>query len=290
MKKWCKDSARYGLLIDRDMHFSMEEKKVQIHLTSHLFQKREGEDQRRSFMFKSTWQYRHIISEAFTKYNIWEFRNGKVVFLFKYNEDTYGILLDIKLLEENVYSVSIITVDKLDDRHFVKHEMFGKEKNKIYSGYTLPFSYLRQVRQRVDRGSGYEVYYSNYFMELDSFQTYRETVDQNRLLCSIRTRIERGSLLIGVYWLTVPIDNKGKELFLKVSIEKIWRNESEIDIIIFADLKFTYERVQNLKSSEAKNIIQMSREADKNFGTTTKIFGTKATGLKIKSKKMPSSV
>lgn len=284
MKKWCKDSARYGLLIDRDMYCSVEEKKVQIHLTSHLFQKREGENQRRSFMFKSTWQYRHIISEAFTQYNIWEFRNGKVVFLFKYNEDTYGILLDIKLLEENVYSVSIITVDKLDDRHFVKHEMFGKEKNKIYSDYTLPFSYLRQVRQRVDRGSGYEVYYSNYFMELDSFQTYCETVDRNRLLCSIRTRIERGSLPIGVYWLRVPVDNRGKELFLKVSVEKIWRNESEIDIIIFADLKFTYERVQNLKSTRVEKVIKISSEANKNFGKLTKINPIKRTGLKIKER------
>lgn len=284
MKKWCKDSARYGLLINRDMYFSVEKKKVQIHLTSHLFQKREGENQRRSFMFKSTWQYRHIISEAFTKYNIWEFRNGKVVFLFKYNEDTYGILLDIKLLEENVYSVSIITVDKLDDRHFVKHEMFGKEKNKIYSDYTLPFSYLRQVRQRVDRGSGYEVYYSNYFMELDSFQTYCETVDQNRLLCSIRTRIERSSLLIGVYWLIVPIDDRGKELFLKVSVEKIWRNESEIDIIIFADLKFTYERIQNLKSTRVEKVIKISSEANKNFGKLTKINPIKRTGLKIKER------
>ena len=275
---------KYELLVNRDFFFSVDEKELHVHLTSHLFHRRAGAKQRRSFMFKTTWQYKHIIFEAFSKYNIWEFRNGKVVFIFKYNRETFGILLDIKLSKENIYSVFIITVDKLDDRHFVKHEMFGKEKNKIYSDYTLPFSYLRQVEKRVDRSNWYEVYYSNYFTALDAFQAYGETVDENRLLCSIRTRIERGSLPIGIYWLVIPVDNKWKQLFLKVSIEKIWRNQREIDVIIFTDLKFTYERVQNVKSTRVEKVIDISSEANKNFGKLTQINPIKRTGLKIKLK------
>ena len=273
---------QYNLNIPLDFVIIVGGYEIHVHLAKHLFKSRKGQTRPRAFMFKALWQYEELIKHAFTKNNIAEYANeGRVAYIFKYLKNDYGILFDIRL-RDGVYDVTVITIDMKDSRHFLVGGMFMKEKNKIYSDFSLPISYMRQIKKRISRNSKYEFYHTFLFDANKYFNEYRKQVEEERVAQALSSRISAGDMDFSIYWLKVYIGNS-KSVYIKTSIEKVWRGGREVTVIIFADFKMS-RKAMNQMNLGTENIYKLGDVASNfHFGNTPKEKLNRS-GLKIKSK------
>lgn len=283
-----RDLERYRLLIPKRFVVNTDIAPVEVHLTSHLFIPRKGASRRRAFMFKSAWQFIDILDTAFSRYDLFSYTDrGRVVFVFSYLGDEYGMLMDLeRKLDNDGYILTIITIDKKDDRHYTKVDMFHKEANKIYSTYKLPYSYMLSVGTRIDRVCGvFEAYYTRHFETLLDFDFFKKNIDEIRIVNSLVSRIGKEDLDYGIYWVRIAYEPE-KHLYVKVSLEKMVRSRKNIVVVVFVDLKRSKDGVDAVK-----NDLDGYLELDK--GSSGELFGRRAsnkklvlkrTGLRIKRK------
>ena len=283
-----RDLERYRLLIPKRFVVNTDISPVEVHLTSHLFVPRRGASRRRAFMFKSTWQFVDILDTAFSKYDLFSYADkGRVVFVFSYLGEEYGMLMDLeRKLDDDGYILTVITVDKKEDRHYTKVDMFHREINKIYSKYELPYSYMLSVGTRIDRVRGmFEAYRTRHFETLFDFDFFKKTVDETRIVNSLVSRIEKEDLNYGIYWIRVAYEPE-KHIYVKISLERIIRSGKNIVVVIFVDLKRNKEGVDAVKEA-SEGYFELDRGANGElFGRRSSIkrFAPKRTGLRIKRK------
>ena len=236
------------IFIDRSFSFLIENiGTVEVRLSSHLFTKRVvgklEEKNIRSNIFKSRDQYEMLLNDAFLNCGLSEYANhGRVAFIFSFDKQTYGILLDVKKLKSH-YHVTVITIDRMSDRHYCKADFFYKESNKIYSDYTLSESFFNVIEKRVDRRGGIQIF-SSYFFNIVAKKTgYCEDVDIERILSNLTQQINDEVLKKGSYWLEFPI-KKRNNFFLRISIEEIKQGNENFMCLVLIDVKRSRLKVQ----------------------------------------------
>lgn len=252
------------LEIDRKFSFMTNFGIFDIILTSHLFIKRKDEKRHRSYIFKTREQYEDILQFAFNNYGLNDFINkGKVGIVFSSLGVDYALLVVLERKLDKNPIITIITLDKITTRHYVSHSIFAKEKNKIYMKYELPISYVGAITEYkgVIRDTC-KFYHTHYFKSL---------LEKNKL-SKTNTRIVQemitdwhlnGKLKFGIYWLEY---NVGEQLqYLRLSIEKIKRQESTNTAIIFVDLKDSPIGVKQRIKESGEAIIRLGAK-NKEFG------------------------
>ena len=273
------------ILLQRDFSFVCEKGEVDVHLTVHLFRRRDfnrgGEDGRiRAHIFKATWQIKDFIKEALESYGLWEFANcGRSVFVFEnHKREKYAALLDVRLKSEK-YDITIITIEQLSQRHFVEHDIFTKESIKIYSDYILPKSYMLEIDKAIERGGEADIYTTRHFAKVSNTYGFHDDVDVNRVFNSLKTRISRGKLSNGISWIYFKLTNK-PPVAIKISIEPLGRKK----IIILADVKRSISVVKENAKKFNINIIEIEPNSKSTGFLKSNPEIKKKNGLKIVKK------
>lgn len=276
--------------IERDFDFKVIKQRVSVHLTHHLFCKRiiDGvtDAQIRSYIFKTRDQYEHLFSAAIEKYGLLDYADkGRVAFVFNAYNERYGILMDI-VTKSNNYLITVITLDKIDKRHFVANTMFGKEKNKIYTEYKLPMSFIESTINKVYRSKAFTFYHTEHFEVKFTVESQLENIISFvRLYDSIISRFTKCTLGYSIYWFRFAI-GENRHMHMRVSIEKIKTKYEEKHAVTFVDFESSFEKVQELAERESDVIVEVGVEAKDGFGIKIEKRPLKnlRSGLRIKKK------
>lgn len=279
-------------LLEKDFSFkvSMEKKEapltIEVHLTSHLFTKRTVEgitDTRiRAHIFKTRDQYENLFTAAIEKYELLSYTNkGRVAFLFNAQEERYGILLDV-VTSEAGYLITVITLDKIGERHYISNALFGKEKNKIYTEYVLPVSYMRAASKRMHTAKSYNIYHTHHFDKIYVEQELNNNIDFTRLYNSVITRHLQGSIDYGQHWFKFKINAK-EEVCIRVSLERDRTKYGIRSAVILVDFKSSFEKTQQLALSTGEEIFDIGTTLPNGFGRQRVEIISKP-GLRIKKK------
>jgi len=142
-------------------------------ISNHMFRKRKNQKFKRGHMFKTVGQVERLLGYCLTKHDLEDYDGkGKVVVKFTYKDEIYGLLLEIRYnpnIEDSVADITLITVDKQDDRHYNRYAMFHNETNLINmteyklrpsycSDYTKP---INLATHKLDNIAFKLVYYDN---------------------------------------------------------------------------------------------------------------------------------
>lgn len=276
--------------IDKEFLFSTKKGSVKTILTSHLFKRREyktsQEKYHRSFMFKTREQYQNILTAAFEEYNLANYANeGKVALIFMFAGKKYGMLLDIDTAEEANFLVTVITIDKMRDRHFSHAAMFNMESTKIYTNYEVKGSYLREAGIKYDTTNEYNFCLTDFFNKKGEKYNFFSTVDYPRVFHSIMNRIMLEKLPFGCYWLSVNLKDN-KKCFLRVSIESLLLGDSKNIYVILVDFDYNLKMVQKKLETAKEELFILNSMASGHF--EKEIVPQKKKGLRIKEKKQTS--
>lgn len=269
----------YNLQISKDFSFKSNKLHIDLHLTSHLFQRRKNEEKIRSFMFSAQWQYEDIINSMIIDYNILEYGSAKVVFIFKHQKETYGMLVDQRV-RENVCDITIITIDKIGERHFKESDIFFKENNKLYSDYVLQNSFIKQVSKRVVSQSNFQFYETYFFEKIKKNAGYSD-LDEPKFFNSIKSRVESGSLDYSNFWISTNVGKTKMPIYLRISIERIKKR----NVIILIDIKRDEEKAMKLCSENEEKICEFSQWEGGDYGVKIIQVPFPISGLKIKNKR-----
>jgi len=140
------DYSKYAI---KDFNIKYNDQEIRVSLSAHMYQARKGQNYKRGFMFKTTGQIKKLLQYALEKYSLLEYKDkGKVGIMFTYTSNTYGLLVSVETKNENIVSIKIVTVDKVEERHYKEHVIFVKEKNKIMMHeYELKRSYMKYASE-----------------------------------------------------------------------------------------------------------------------------------------------
>lgn len=266
-------------------HLKYKNQGMVIVFKNHMYKSREHQKYKRGFMFKTQGQIKDFIIYAFDNYGLLDYKNkGRVVIIFKYLNDTYGLLVSIEEQESRIIEISIITVDKIDTRHYTNHTIFTKEKNRInMQCYDLKRSYLKfaavsnctvsiTLNGMVNK---YTILYSDK-NELVIKQFLENVYDDVLVSMIINKMIKRNINLInkGSKWLKLSI-NEDTKIFLQLSIEELYRDTFGFIILNVIKLSDSTHHIE-----ENKNFVNLN--INKDIGRKRKSI--QKSGLKIVKK------
>ncbi len=263
-------------LIEREFNFKEIGYDIDVKLTSHLFIRRTingiTDKHIRSHIFKTRAQYQDLLTAAIKKFNLLDYANkGRVSFIFIHKQEKYGMLLDVTKSKDG-YTITVITIDKMGDRHFVKNAFFGKEKNKIYTEYVLHSSYMRAIEERVNSCREF-VFYNTFFYNRSAQEiSLKKKINEYRIHNSIISRFDNKTLYFGRHWIEICNKTDGP-IYILINIEKLIVKDLQNIAIIFVDVREEIDRTQI-----TKDIICFP-----DF-TPPKIKVKSKTGLRIKKK------
>lgn len=272
--------------IERDFDFKVIKQRVSVHLTHHLFCKRiiDGvtDTKIRAHIFKSRDQYENLFTAAIKKYGLLSYANkGKVAFLFNAQGERYGLLLDV-VTSEVGYLITVVTLDKIGERHYINNAMFGKEKNKIYTEYKLPMSFIEETANKVYRSKAFSFYHTNNFEAIYIGTQLENIVSFVRLYDSIVSRFTKGTLGYGIYWFRFAV-GENKHMHTRVSIERIKTKYEEKHAVMFVGFESSFEKVKELAERESEAIVEVGVEVKDGFGIKIEKRPLRS-GLRIKKK------
>ena len=273
--------------LPREFSFIVGEQTVTVILTKHLFRRREYkgvlEKHVRIADFKATWQLEDAITAALFTYGLAEFANcGRSVFVFdSHKGERLAMLLEIRKDESKQYVVTIITIDKITKRHYTQHDIFMKERQKVYSDYSLKKSYTKEIAEPVAASKNFTLYKTKHFKDVEKIYSFIDDVDVNRLANSLFLRIEKGLLAFGICWVHFDIADKNP-VYLKLSIEK---HGSKKIGIIFADVKRSRKRAEAASEKFNHKFIELVPHLKSvGFKKVVPTGSQTRSGLKIKKK------
>jgi hypothetical protein len=271
-------------LIDRDFICNTNHGAVHIVLTAHLFQKRNKNNEKRyrSYMFQSRWQYEDIITAGFEEYNLADFANkGRVALVFTYQNEQFGMLLDV--VSNTDFKVTIITIDKLRERHYTHAGMFNKESNKIYTKYVLRGSFLLRPQKRLETVKNFEFLQTDFFdTKIHKLKLDRE-VDFTRIYHSVMSRVLTGQISRKTsLWVALSV-SEDKEIYLRISVEDIMIKSSCKIGILMVDIASNKDFVESRAAMYNEELIEIKSMTSENFGKYEAAPLNKG-GLKIKKK------
>jgi hypothetical protein len=275
-------------LIDRDFICYTNHGAVHIILTAHLFQKRNKNNEKRyrSYMFQSRWQYDDIITAGFEGYNLADFANkGRVALVFIYQNEQFGMLLDVVSSPTKGvdFEVTIITIDKLRDRHYTHAGMFNKENNKIYTKYVLGESFLLRPKKRLETVKNFEFLQTDFFeKKIKKIKMDRE-VDFIRIYHSIMSRVIKGQIAHNTsLWVSLSIADE-RDIYLRISVEGIMVKTSCKIGILMVDIASSKDFVESRAAIYNEELIDIKSMTSENFGKY-EVAPLNKGGLKIKKK------
>ena len=122
----------------KEFKFVYDNNNYCVKYTAHLFKRRESQSFYRGFLLETIGQIERILKHAFNNYSMGDYEDTKLVIKFMYEGETYGMLVALEYpndglaningtVEEVLSNIVIITVDKLDSRHYTKYRMFHNE-------------------------------------------------------------------------------------------------------------------------------------------------------------------
>lgn len=245
---------------------------VEVILTSHLFIKRviKGveEQQIRSHMFKRRTQYEELLTHAIRRCNLLEFADkGRVSIVFNYSGDRYAILLDVDTMaylnsqnnQDEKYSITVITVDKISIRHYSQSGIFAKEKNKIYSDYTLPFSHILKIEHSHQSTAACSVYSTYYFNTIAQSVKLDEQVNLIALNTLLINKAISNSFKFGSHWISFNT-SVDRSFYILLSVESYKNEQFTQPIVILVDLLINEELAKKKASEQNLKIIDINKK------------------------------
>ncbi len=222
-------------------------------LTSHLFHKREGETKSRFFsIFRNTFQLSDLINYAIKEVDLLSYKNaGKIAVIVSVVEkdkkiNKYGISLTVEKSTDTCnfrYDITIITIDKQDDRHFTDCLQLNKSNYRFYfEDYIICKSYnskslsnlttFKRNKQKI------KVQFNKYFSTEGLWFIDFLGVDTDRFFSGLFQHLANKDNIInkGAFWYLIKINNQ-KELYLRFAIETNWVQDEYQMILLDAKQK-----------------------------------------------------
>jgi len=239
-------------------------------LTSHLFHKREGQERSRFFsVFRNTFQLSDLINYAIKKVDLLSCKDaGKIAIIAPVAQkngeiDKYGISLTVEKSTDTCnfrYDITVITIDKQDNRHFTDCLQLNKSKYRFYfENYIIHRSYNSKNLFNL---TSFKHNKQKIKVQLNSFFT----TEKFRFIDFLGAEVDR--FFSGLYeYLTKEgnIINKGAffhlvhftdqaKIYLRISIETNWLQNGYQMILLNA--KHKKPAIDNYIKNRQNNIIE----------------------------------
>lgn len=101
--------------------------KYVIRRSFHFNSCRKKQNKKRSFIFKNNKQIAELINHAFNFNNLVVYVNKKIALRFDYKEEKHALLIALDEQKDKTIKITLITVDKLDNRHYTIGKQFHRE-------------------------------------------------------------------------------------------------------------------------------------------------------------------
>lgn len=237
----------------KNISIQYNDKKISLVLSNHLYKKRDNQDFKRGYMFKTMGQWKDFFLYALKNYNILDFINkGKTSIIFNHFGDRYSMLINI---ESNYYtkpgydlSITVITIDKIEKRHFTNNMIFGKESNRVtMQNYSTKKSFLKFAKENVssvkfkinqtDKSDSFNLILTN--VKNDQIKALLKELVSESLIQYIVSKIilKRDKYEIfnnGDFWIKIRTkENEYK--FLNISIEQMFEHRFAFIILNIFD-------------------------------------------------------
>jgi len=226
--------------------------KYSVILTKHLFEVRDGQHGRRIYMFDSIGQISHLLKYALNNYDLSKYINkGKVSIRFTYQNEVFGLLLVLEQTEDSICDITIITVDKIDVRHYTTYKLFHNVLHDIHSEeYVLNRSHLSRssnlntLETLKQYNCTYKIVCYDAIMDKINMDiTYIRNWQSVIALLTDTPEYKDGLLSnTGAFWFDFTLFNRGQRYF-KVSIVEYLPNEFYFIILNLVNK----ERFNNLR-------------------------------------------
>ena len=254
-------------LIDTYFTITTEFGDYTVFLTKHLFIRRTikgvTEPFVRSHIFQTREQFEIMLRHLFSYDELNTFY-GHVVVRFKYKEESYSLLLS---LEKNDTlknpTVTIITVEKISDRHYYKHVSFVKERKKIYTDFILPESRYHKSHISLESNisnssnSHYRALVSKYFNKIMSNNNSLMNLDLYTIIRSLVSRYNYDNSC-KTYW--IPVKGENQLHFFRVGFEKLLEGNKERLALIFIDYKSNIEAAKKRAAETKEEFLYLGLE------------------------------
>lgn len=148
-----KESHKPKSQIDGFMTFRYEDKNGNVFIikpSNQFFKKRNREDvlSKSLMVFKTTEQVSHLLQHYLEGVNLKELSSSDTTIALMFFQDNikYGLLINLSFQgNDNVYNITLITLEVEEDKHYLFGEMFRNCDHKIYlNEYILPISYYKK--------------------------------------------------------------------------------------------------------------------------------------------------